>query len=334
MRLTRAINFAFGTNIVNGAQGLSNQSFVGSAVVNIPFKVKEVVVKEMFSAPLNQVPIVEMGFIGGDTVTLGTTSSLISAGMKISGTNVDPISTVVYVNSGTVLTCNIIQAVPSTTLSFYTDIPYSSSIGTTLTLLNPNPLLITGQTLSGTGFTTCTLGVQLSPLTWTISTSQTGNYILLYSSVAIATSTIGGNVLVLNNYTDVAVGTSVTGTGVTISTTITGGFGGEFLVNNVQVVPSTSLTLTNPNNNYTLSELVQVVGIDGLFPPQSCLGCLTMGTDLIASTNFIHDTHHYHDPPRWLRGQYDIQLLKADGVLQPTDAFVGHVCVICEFIGE
>ena len=334
MRLTKAINFAFGTNIPNGANGISNQPFVGSSIVNIPFRVIEVVVKEMFSAPLNQVPLVEMGFIGGESVTLGTTSSLISPSMRISGSGVDPASTVVLVNSGTSLTCNIIQAVPSTTLSFFTDIPYSSSIGTTLTLLNPNPALIAGQTLSGTGFTTCTLGVQLSPLTWTISTSQTGNYILLYASVAIATSTIGGNVLIINNYTDVAVGTSVTGTGVTISTTITGGFGGDFLVNNIQVVPTTSLTLTDPNNNYTLSEIVQVTGLDDLFPSQSCLGCLTMGTDLIASSNYVHDTHHYYDPPMWLRGEYQIKLSKADGVLNPTDNFVGQVAVICEFIGE
>ena len=335
-RMTKAINFAFGCNIPNGPNALSNQPFIGSGIVNIPFRVKEVVVKEMFSAPLNTASTNTLGFIGGENITLVApgTQGLISQGMTISGVGVQPGTQVVSIYSSTSLLCNIIQAVPSTTFTYYTSMPYASSIGTTLTLINPNEMLITGQILSGINFTTCTLGVQLSNLTWTISVSQTGTYILLYSSATTPTSTIGGNILRCQDEVDVAVGTVVTGTGVTGGTTITGGFGGDFIVNNNQVVLPTTLTLVDPNNNYTLSEQVQVNGMDELFPFGSCLGCLTMGTDLVAATNYQHDNHHVYSEPKWFRGEYNIQLLKADGVLPPTDNFVGHVCVICEFISE
>ena len=337
-RLTKAVNFAFGVNIGNMVSGIGNPPGVGTAIVNVPFRVTQIVVKEMFSCTVPGTAVVVPGSIGGSVITLTVANHLIEAGMTVTGTNVPPgvVVTDAYI-SGLSLGLAAPIAITSTVLTFTDDVGIASvaADGLTLDTYMPNPSMYTGQTVTGAGFATCTLAASLpGGRSYTLSVAQTpGDYNGLSVSTTGTGSTSGNLIIFPGPMPVVSAGSTVAGTGVTAGTTVTGATGPYVRVSASQAVLLTPLTIADASTGYSLLEEVQVQSIDGLFPPQSTLGILTQTSNLTQGITY-HDTHHYFDTPQWLRGQYQVQLVRADGLNPPVNVFEGFVCVIMEFIGE
>lgn len=336
-RLTKAMNFAFNAEM-GGLSTVGQNPYVGSGSVNIPFQVKEILVKEMFMTTVPSVNQVVPGLIGGFILTLDTTYPAITVGMYVTGVGLLPNSQVSYSQgNGINFRINRAAAVPTTDMVFTTQVGLCNVYPTQLILANPNNTLATGQTVTGTGFTSCTITATANPLVWTLSVSQTsGSRTDLISTVIVFAGTVSGNILAVNGPVEVSGGATVTGTGVTAGTVITGmNADGEFIVNNIQTVAYTNLTITDANVNTGWNEMVQVQSVDGLFPPQTTIGITMMGLDSTALgiPPILHSTHHVFDTPQWLRGLYSVRLVRADGISNPLNAFSGFLCVVCEFVG-
>jgi hypothetical protein len=336
-RLTKAVNFAFGANIGTMVSGLGNPAGVGTAIVNVPFRVTQIVVKEMFSSTIPATAVVARGSIGGDVITLTAANNIIEVGMTVTGTNVPAGTTVTNVSADT-LTIDIATpaAIPSTPLTFTAAVGPARVAADGLTLVTgaQNMYMYTGQTITGAGFTTCVITALNGGLAYTLSSLQTPGPANLLSVSTTGTGSTSGNLIIFTGPGPIVnVGATVTGTGVTASTTVIGMTGPYAQVSAAQCVLSTPLTITDVGTGAALLEEVQVQSMDGLFPPQATLGILVQTSNLTQGVTY-HDTYHYFDTPQWLRGQYQVQLLRADGISAPLNTFTGFVSVIMEFVGE
>jgi hypothetical protein len=261
--------------------------------------------------------------------------------MRITGIVDNDVYIVGDAGTGALFTINEVYVLISGTLGFQVsvgDAGITSGALSTLLVDNVNASLRTGQIISGTGWTTCTITSTGNPNVFTTSLPQVArDYYNLIASTSSGFCDISGTTMgILDAFAEVGAGATITGANVSVGTTVVGSEGsGLYDVSITQSVYTTALTITNVNFNVNNPEMVQVQSLDGLFPPGSTVGVVVMGGDnaTTSAVPFLHNTHHIFDTPQWLRGLYRVQFTQADGVTRPSNAFAGYLCMVCEFVG-
>lgn len=187
------------------------------------------------------------GSIAGTTLTVSAVGSgtVLGSGQTLSGTGVDPSTSIVQQLTGTLggvgtYQVSISQTVASTAITV-------SGGGLTVSAVTSGTLAV-GQTLSGTGIVAGTVITGLGT-----GTGGTGTYAISQPSTASsATVTASGGTLTVSAVGSGALGLNdaLSGSGVTAGTTITGfltgtGGTGTYLVSIGQTASSTTITVAN-----------------------------------------------------------------------------------------
>jgi|GEM_PF-3758788 len=209
------------------------------------------------------------------TTVNGGSTPLIAVGQVVTGTNIPAGTKVSTYNSSTgamTLSNNASATASNVTLSFSWGVQQATTAtglpnGTTgnsitITLAAPNNSIVVGQIVTGTGITgyaTVTGGVGTTSITATLTGSSTQNSsatTLTFSQPNVVGSTTSGTNTITLNTTNgiVAVGQTVSGTGVPGGTTVTA----VTTINSglqTQVTLSYNATSTNSNTAYTFGYL-------------------------------------------------------------------------------
>ncbi len=203
---------------------------------------------------------------GSDTTltVTGITSGVLMVGDTLSGTGVTTGTTITAFGTGTggigTYTVNNSQTVSSRTITANGFVPSANST-LTVTGVSSNVLYV-GDTLSGTGVTPGTTITAFGTGTGGIGTYTVSNYqtVATQSITGTGTSPSPNSTLTVTGVTSglLNVGDTLSGTGVTTGTTITG-FGsgtggiGTYTVSIVQYVTSNTITATNSSSRLSVT---------------------------------------------------------------------------------